>query len=201
MTAKEGARFESVTSPAVLLVRNDIDTDQIIPARYLKVTDKKGLGDVVFADWRFESDGTPKADFPLNQPEAQGCQVLIAGNNFGCGSSREHAPWSLVGFGFRAVIALGFADIFKGNALKNGLVPVILPADAHAALVLARTADPQLPVTVDLVSQTVSWPGHALVKFPVDAFARKCLLQGVDELGYLQGFEKQVVEYERKHAY
>jgi 3-isopropylmalate/(R)-2-methylmalate dehydratase small subunit len=197
--AREGARFESITSKAILLVQNDIDTDQIIPARYLKVTDKKGLGEVLFADWRYK-DGQPIADFPLNQPGAAGCAVLIAGNNFGCGSSREHAPWSLVGFGFRAVIALGFADIFKGNALKNGLVPVILPPDAHAALIAARSADPQLPVTVDLVSQTVSWPGHALVKFPVDAFARKCLLQGVDELGYLQGFEKQVVEYERKRA-
>ena len=193
----QAPRFTTLTARAALLPRNDIDTDQIIPARFLKVTDKLGLGKNLFFDWRYQEDGSDNPDFPLNRPDAQGAQVLIAGVNFGCGSSREHAPWALVGWGLKAVVAVSFADIFKGNALKNGLLPIAIEPEAHAALVAARTKDPALEISIDLEKQTISWPGHT-ASFPVDAFSKKCLLQGVDELGYLLGFTKQVEAYEQR---
>ena len=149
-------KFTALTSRLVPLPVNDIDTDQIIPARFLKVIDKQGLGQNLFADWRYETDGTPKPDFPLNRPENQGAQILLAANNFGCGSSREHAPWALTSFGFHAILATSFADIFYNNALKNGLLPVVLDPATHQALLDARMQDADLEITIDLVNQTVT---------------------------------------------
>ena len=188
--------FTTIQSRAVLLPHDDIDTDQIIPARFLKVTSREGLGVHLFEDWRYESGGTEKADFPLNAPGAREAKVLIAGHNFGCGSSREHAPWALCDFGFRAVVAGSFADIFRSNALKNGLLPVALGKDEHAALCAARQADPALEVTVDLERQVVAWRGQEPIRFPVDPFARRCLLEGVDELGYLLSLQREIEAYE-----
>jgi 3-isopropylmalate/(R)-2-methylmalate dehydratase small subunit len=178
---------------------NDVDTDQIIPARFLKATDKKGMGDNLFADWRYNADGTPKADFVLNNPVYKGAQILLAGDNFGCGSSREHAPWALTGFGFRAVISTSFADIFRNNALKNGLLPIVVDAETHRTLFDLTEEASHAQVTVDLASQTVTLPGGQAVSFPIDPFSKTCLLNGVDELGYILGFEKQIAVYESGH--
>lgn len=175
---------------------NDIDTDQIIPARYLKVTDKNGLGQACFSDWRYNADGSPKADFILNKPEYQGTSVLIGGHNFGCGSSREHAPWALMGAGFKAVISTYFADIFRNNSLKNGLLPVVVDEETHSQLISLAEEDPTTEVVVDLESQTVTLPDGRAVKFPVDAFSRYCLLNGVDQLGFLMGLDEQIEKYE-----
>jgi 3-isopropylmalate/(R)-2-methylmalate dehydratase small subunit len=183
--------FESRT---VVLPQENIDTDQIIPARFLKVTDKKGLGKALFSDWRYGADGQPKADFVLNGSAAQGAHVLVAGDNFGCGSSREHAPWALVDFGFRAVISTRIADIFRNNALKNGLLPIVVDAASHAKLL----ASPGATVRVDLEAQTVTLPDGAAVKFPVDAFSRYCLLNGVDELGFLLSQEEAIAAFEAR---
>jgi 3-isopropylmalate/(R)-2-methylmalate dehydratase small subunit len=191
------ATFTTLTARVVVLPVNDIDTDQIIPARFLKTTDKLGLGKSLFADWRYLADGSPKADFVLNQPGAAGAQVLLAGDNFGCGSSREHAPWALTGFGFRVVISTSFADIFKNNALKNGLIPVTVDAATHAELLAALAKDPAATVTVDLAAQAVTLPGGRAVKFPIDPFARTCLLEGVDELGYILKHEARIAAHER----
>jgi 3-isopropylmalate/(R)-2-methylmalate dehydratase small subunit len=178
---------------------NDIDTDQIIPARFLKATDKNGMGDHLFADWRYNADGSPKPDFILNTPRARGAAILLAGDNFGCGSSREHAPWALAGFGFRAVISTSFADIFSGNALKNGLLPVIVDRQTHGRLAAMADAEPEAEITVDLAGQTVKLPGGKEFRFPVDAFAKTCLLNGVDELGYILGFKDKIATYEATH--
>jgi 3-isopropylmalate/(R)-2-methylmalate dehydratase small subunit len=191
------ATFTTLTARVVVLPVNDIDTDQIIPARFLKTTDKLGLGKSLFADWRYLADGSPKADFVLNQPGAAGAQVLLAGDNFGCGSSREHAPWALTGFGFRAVVSTSFADIFKNNALKNGLVPVTVDAATHAELLAALAKDPAATVAIDLAAQTVTLPGGRAVRFPIDAFSRTCLLEGVDELGYILKHEARIAAHER----
>ncbi|MGC3999491.1 MAG: 3-isopropylmalate dehydratase small subunit [Anaeromyxobacter sp.] len=194
------AQFTTLTARVVVLPVNDIDTDQIIPARFLKVTDKAGLGASLFADWRYQADGSPKADFVLNQPASQGAQVLLAGDNFGCGSSREHAPWALTGFGFRAVISTSFADIFRNNALKNGLLPVAVDAATHAKLKAQLAAKPDAQVTVDLASQTLTLPDGSTATFPVEAFSKTCLLNGVDELGYIQRFEDRITAYEQRAA-
>jgi 3-isopropylmalate/(R)-2-methylmalate dehydratase small subunit len=192
------AQFRTLTSRVVVVPQNDIDTDQIIPARFLKTTDKAGLGASLFADWRYAPDGAPRADFPLNAPRAAGAQVLLAGDNFGCGSSREHAPWALTGFGFRAVVSTSFADIFRNNALKNGLVPVAIEAAAHASLLRQLAREPEAEVTVDLAQQTLRLPDGSDVKFPIDPFSRTCLLEGVDELGYILRFEPRIAEHERR---
>ena len=184
------------SSRVLPLIVDDVDTDQIIPARFLKVTDKVGLGRKLFADWRYEADGSPKPDFPLNDDKHAGAQVLLAGHNFGCGSSREHAPWSLVDFGFRAVIATSFADIFGGNSLKNGLLPIVLEPALHAELRAAVEADSTAEVRVDLESQTVTLPSGKRARFPVDAFAKTMLLEGVDELGYLLAKEASISAFE-----
>ncbi|MBK9516673.1 MAG: 3-isopropylmalate dehydratase small subunit [Anaeromyxobacter sp.] len=191
------ATFTTLTARAVVLPVNDIDTDQIIPARFLKTTDKLGLGKSLFADWRYLADGSPKPDFVLNQPGAAGAQVLVAGDNFGCGSSREHAPWALTGFGFRVVVSTSFADIFKNNALKNGLIPVTVDAATHAELLAALAKDPAATVAIDLAAQTVTLPGGRAVRFPIDAFSRTCLLEGVDELGYILKHEARIAAHER----
>ena len=182
-----------IESRTVVLPRENIDTDQIIPARFLKVTDKAGLGKAAFADWRYGPDGAPVADFVLNRPEASGCSVLVAGDNFGCGSSREHAPWALYDYGFRAVLSTRIADIFKNNALKNGLLPIQVDAASHAALL----ANPGATVRIDLEAQTVTLPGGAAVRFPIDGFSRHCLLNGIDELGFLLGQAEAITRYER----
>jgi len=191
------AQFTTLTSRVLPLPVNDIDTDQIIPARFLKATDKKGMGDNLFADWRYNADGSPKADFVLNQPNSKGAQVLLAGDNFGCGSSREHAPWALTGFGFKAVISTSFADIFRNNSLKNGLIPIIVDEATHKMLFDLIEEVPNAEVTVDLASQTLILPNGS-VEFPIDPFNKTCLLNGVDELGYILGFEKEIAEFEKK---
>jgi 3-isopropylmalate/(R)-2-methylmalate dehydratase small subunit len=194
------AQFTTLVSRAVVLPASDVDTDQIIPARFLKVTDKSGLGDGLFADWRYAADGSPRPDFVLNQPSARGAAILVAGDNFGCGSSREHAPWALTGFGFRAVVSTSFADIFRNNALKNGLLPVVVDAPTHAALVEALRRNPGAELAIDLAAQTLTLPGGRAVSFPVEAFAKTCLLDGVDELGYLLRFSDRIAEHERTHG-
>lgn len=194
------AQFTTLTSRILPLPVNDIDTDQIIPARFLKATDKNGMGDNLFADWRYNANGSPKPDFMLNKPEYNGAQILLAGDNFGCGSSREHAPWALTGFGFRAVISTSFADIFRNNALKNGLLPIVVDAQTHQELLDLAEEAAQAEVAVDLASQTVTLPGGRTVSFPIDSFSKACLLNGVDELGYLLGFEKKIAEYESAHT-
>ena len=193
-------QFTTLNSHAVLLPYNDIDTDQIIPARFLKATDKVGMGDHLCADWRYEANGKPRPDFPLNRPEARGAQILVAGDNFGCGSSREHAPWALLGFGFRAVISTSFADIFRNNALKNSLLPIVVDQETHSDLYDLLEEAPQAELAVDLAAQTLSLPGGKTVSFPIDVFAKTCLLNGVDELGYLMGFEQQIAAYEAAHS-
>ncbi len=176
---------------------NNIDTDQIIPARFLKATDKKDMGGNLFADWRYNDDGSPKADFVINKPESAGAQILLAGDNFGCGSSREHAPWALTGYGFRTVISTSFADIFRNNALKNGLIPIIVDKKTHQMLLDLAEEAPRAELTIDLASQTLSYPGGS-VNFPIDPFNKTCLLNGVDELGYILGFEKEIAAFERR---
>ncbi len=191
--------FKPFTSTVIAVPTENIDTDQIIPARFLKTTNKQGLGDSLFADWRFDAEGKPRPDFPLNRPEAKGAQILLAGHNFGCGSSREHAPWALQGFGFKAVISTYFADIFKGNALKNGLLPIQVDAETHRQLLSLAQEDPTIMLVVDLESQTVTLPDGRAVKFPIDGFARRCLLQGVDQLGYLKDLDSTISAYELSH--
>jgi 3-isopropylmalate/(R)-2-methylmalate dehydratase small subunit len=192
--------FVMIRSRLVPLPINNVDTDQIIPARFLKTISKQGLDKQLFNDWRYDAKGNPKPDFILNQPRARGAQILLAGDNFGCGSSREHAPWALTQFGFRAVISTSFADIFKQNSLKNALLPIVAPADAHAALFALVERDPDAEVTVDLATQTVTLPDGHQVKFPIDEFSKHCLLEGVDELGYILKQEAAVADYEATHA-
>src|SRR5512139_3267409 len=193
-------QFTTLTSRLVALPVNNVDTDQIIPARFLKVTDKAGLGASLFADWRYNADGSPKPDFVLNQPGAQGAAILLAGDNFGCGSSREHAPWALMGYGFRAVISTSFADIFRNNSLKNGLLPIIVDAETHRSLLDLVEEAPNAEIAIDLASQTVALPGGHVVSFPIDGFSKTCLLNGVDELGYIQSFSDRIAAYEAAHG-
>ena len=188
--------FESTLTPLPI---DNIDTDQIIPARFLKTTSKLGLDRQLFNDWRYDADGNPNPDFILNQPRAQGAQVLLAGDNFGCGSSREHAPWALTQFGFRAVISTSFADIFKQNSLKNSLLPIAVPADVHEELFAAVAAHPAATVKVDLARQTLTTPSGREVVFPIDSFSKHCLLKGVDELGYILNQEPAIAAYEAAH--
>jgi 3-isopropylmalate/(R)-2-methylmalate dehydratase small subunit len=183
-----------IESRTVVIPRENIDTDQIIPGRFLKVTDKKGLGQGLFSDWRYDADGKPRPDFVLNTPAAKGCTVLVAGDNFGCGSSREHAPWALTDYGFRAVISTRVADIFKNNALKNGLLPIVVEPAAHAQLVAA----PGFQVRIDLESQTVTLPAGGTAKFPIERFSRYCLMNGVDELGFLLTQSEAIAAFESK---
>jgi 3-isopropylmalate/(R)-2-methylmalate dehydratase small subunit len=188
--------FTKLEGRVVPLPIDNVDTDQIIPARFLKTISKDGLGDQLFFDWRYDAEGRPKPDFILNQPRAQGAEVLVAGDNFGCGSSREHAPWALTQFGFRAVVSTSFADIFRQNALKNSLLPVVVPAEVQAEL-LAVPADAR--VAIDLAAQTITLPSGRAVSFPIDAFSKTCLLEGVDELGYILKQEAAIAAYEAGH--
>jgi 3-isopropylmalate/(R)-2-methylmalate dehydratase small subunit len=188
-------QFTTLTSRVVPLPITDVDTDQIIPAQFLKITDKNGLADVLFFHWRFNDDGSPKMDFVINKPESRGAQILLAGDNFGCGSSREHAPWALTAYGFRAVICTSFADIFRNNSLKNGLLPVVVDDQTHQMLFDLLEEVPDTELTIDLASQTLSTP-HGIVHFPIDPFNKACLLNGVDELGYILSFEKEISAFE-----
>jgi 3-isopropylmalate/(R)-2-methylmalate dehydratase small subunit len=187
-------RITRFTSPTVVFAADDVDTDQVIPARFLKGTARSGWGEHLFADRRYDAEGRPRPEFPLNRPEAKGARVLVAGRNFGCGSSREHAVWALQGYGFQAVIALSFADIFRGNALKNGLLPVAVEASTHARLLSA----PGSAVTVDLEAQKLTIADGTGASFVIDPFARYCLLNGIDELQFLLGQEEAVAAYERR---
>jgi 3-isopropylmalate/(R)-2-methylmalate dehydratase small subunit len=180
------------TSKTVVLSIDNVDTDQIIPARFLKTISKAGLGDQLFNDWRYDAAGAPKPDFILNTEAAKDAKVLVAGDNFGCGSSREHAPWALTQFGFKAVISTSFADIFKGNSLKNGLLPIVVPANIHTILLNS----PGAIVKVDLAAQTLTLSDGTAVEFPIDAFAKHCLLEGVDELGYILKQDAAISAYE-----
>jgi 3-isopropylmalate/(R)-2-methylmalate dehydratase small subunit len=183
-----------IRSRTVVMPSSNIDTDQIIPARFLTTTTRDGLGAALFADWRYGADGRPNPEFVLNRPEARGCAVLVAGRNIGCGSSREHAPWALLDFGFRAVISTEIADIFRNNSLKNGLLPVVVDEATHGWLV----ANPGVEVEIDLPSTTLRLPDGRSVSFPVEAFARYCLMNGVDELGYLLKQADAIEAYERR---
>jgi 3-isopropylmalate/(R)-2-methylmalate dehydratase small subunit len=183
----------SVAIPAA-----NIDTDQIVPARFLKGSEKKGLGQALFADWRYNPDGTPKPDFPLNKPGAQGATILVAGDNYGCGSSREHAPWAMAGFGLRAVVSTSIADIHRNNLLKNGILPILVDAATHREALAA--AEQNLEFGIDLPNQTVTLPSGKKASFPIDAFARRCLVQGVDELGYLRSHLPAIEAYEAARA-
>jgi 3-isopropylmalate/(R)-2-methylmalate dehydratase small subunit len=186
-------QFESTVTQ---IQADNIDTDQIIPARFLKTISKEGLGDQLFFDWRYNADGSPKPDFILNTEKAKASKVLFAGDNFGCGSSREHAPWALTQYGFQAVISTSFADIFKQNSLKNRLLPLVVSKDVHQQLRDALEANPDLQVSVDVETQAFTWPGGPSVNFAIDAFAKHCLLAGVDEIGYVQQHEAQIAAYE-----
>jgi 3-isopropylmalate/(R)-2-methylmalate dehydratase small subunit len=189
--------FTNFESRMVPLNITNVDTDQIIPARFLKTTSKIGLDKQLFNDWRYDAQGNPNPDFILNKPEAKGAQVLVAGDNFGCGSSREHAPWALTQFGFRAVISTSFADIFKQNSLKNSLLPIVVPEDVLAELLAAGT---DAVVKIDLPNQTLTTPSGRKVEFPVDGFSKHCLVEGVDELGYIQQRESAIAAFEAKRV-
>ena len=185
-----------IQSTVTSFLVDNIDTDQIIPARFLKTISKDGLGDQLFYDWRYNADGSQKPEFILNTEKAKKSQVLVSGDNFGCGSSREHAPWALTQYGFQAIVSTSFADIFKQNSLKNRLLPVVVPKDAHLALLDALNANPDLEVTIDAEAQTLTWPGGPSVNFPIDSFAKQCLLAGVDEIGYVLQQESAIAAYE-----
>lgn len=193
-------KLKHIQGSIVALPVNDIDTDQIIPARFLKVTDKDGLGKAAFCDWRYLEDGrTPNPDFILNDPAYAGASVLIAGNNFGCGSSREHAPWALIGAGFKAVISTEFADIFRNNALKNGLLPIIVDEETQQQLFSLADEDPATSVSVDVEGQSLTLPDGRKIQFPLDGFSKYCLLNGVDQLGYLLNLDEAVRDFEARN--
>ena len=200
MSAESLEPITTLTSTCIVLPAENVDTDQIIPARFLKTIGRRGLGEHLFADWRVDEKGLNRPEFPLNSPAARDSAILVTGHNFGCGSSREHAPWALLDYGFRAVISTGFADIFRNNALKTGLLPVALTPSAHAALLDQLAESPRAPVTIDLESQTATLPDGTSHAFAVDPFARHCLLNGVDELGFLLGQDAAITAYESTHA-
>lgn len=189
--------FTTITSICIPMMRNNIDTDQIIPARYLKAIDKDSVGDGLFADWRYSPDGTINEDFILNQPEYKHAKILLVGDNFGCGSSREHAPWAITGWGIKVVISTSFADIFKNNALKNGLLPITVNEDIHRSLFDLAEETPNAKISINLESQSVILPGGASFNFEIDKFSKKCLLAGVDQTGYILSFEDQISQFEQ----
>ena len=185
-----------IRSRTLVLPAADVDTDQIFPARFLTTTSRDGLGRALFADWRFDANGQPRPDFVLNRPESAGCSILVAGRNFGCGSSREHAAWALHDHGIRAVISTSIADIFVSNSLKNGLLPVLVDAGTHDWLL----TNPGVEVEIDLEAKTVTLPDGRRTEFPIEAFSRHCLLHGIDELGYLQSRLPAIEAHEKAHA-
>ncbi|HEY9255737.1 MAG TPA: 3-isopropylmalate dehydratase small subunit [Stenotrophomonas sp.] len=190
------AGITTVSSRSVVLRETNIDTDQIIPARFLSTTERAGLGRYAFNDWRWQADGSPNPEFAFNQPANQGRSILLAGRNFGCGSSREHAPWALTDLGLRAIVSSEIADIFRNNALKNGLLPVVL-AEADVQALMQRPDD---ELTLDVAARELRTPDGRVYSFPLDAFAQTCLLQGVDEMGYLLARGAEISRYEATHA-
>ena len=184
--------IKSIKARTVILPNNDIDTDQIIPARFLTTTSRDGLGQNLFADWRFNSDGSVKSEFILNKPEAVGCAILIAGHNFGCGSSREHAPWALLDFGFQAVISTEIADIFRSNSLKNGFLPIVVDDDTHTWLL----DNPGAEISIDVATSTLTLPDNKVIEFPMDGFSRYCIVEGIDQLGFLQQHIGEIESFE-----
>lgn len=188
--------FTQLKSKFVSIPVNNIDTDQIIPARFLKITDKQGLGDNLFYDWRYQENGEPKKDFILNREVARDARILVAGDNFGCGSSREHAPWALTGYGFKAIVSTSFADIFRNNSLKNGLLPVIVDEDTLRKML---EMSPGRELEIDLDKQTLTLPDGSRYNFPIDGFNKSCLLQGIDTLGYLLRYKDRIDAYEAAH--
>jgi len=192
--------FMTLTSRVIVVPVDNVDTDQIIPAAYLKATTKTGLSKGLFSNWRYRADGTPDPAFALNRPENQGATILLAGDNFGCGSSREHAPWALTDFGFHAVISTSFADIFRNNSLKNSLLPVILSPKDYQALLEVLTANPQTELMIELAEQAVVLPDGRAFGFPIDAFSKNCLLEGVDELGYLLKLDPEISRFEQQRV-
>ena len=188
-------KITTIRSRTVVMPASNIDTDQIIPARFLTTTTRTGLGKQLFSDWRYAPDGSPKADFILNQPQAAGCQVLVGGRNFGCGSSREHAPWALLDYGFRAVISTEIADIFRNNSLKNGLLPIVVDETTSRWLI----DHPGVEISIDLAATTLQLPTGVRISFPIDPFARYCLLNGVDELGFLLQQDERIAAFEQRH--
>ncbi|MFZ0548219.1 MAG: 3-isopropylmalate dehydratase small subunit [Candidatus Promineifilaceae bacterium] len=191
-------QFTTLTSKMVPLPYNDVDTDQIIPASYLKVTSKEGLVEGLFSRWRYDANGQPDPNFPLHRPEHEGAKILLAGDNFGCGSSREHAPWALAGWGFRAIISTSFADIFRNNSLKNGLLPVMVDEETHRQLFSLVEEAPETELDIDLASQSVVLPDGRRVPFPIDSFSKTCLLDGIDQLGYLMKQTPAIVAFEEE---
>jgi 3-isopropylmalate/(R)-2-methylmalate dehydratase small subunit len=188
------APIRSLCSRTVVLPAANIDTDQIIPARFLTTTTRDGLGAHLFADWRYDANGAAQEQFILNRPAAEDCHILVAGRNFGCGSSREHAPWALLDYGIRAVISTQIADIFRTNSLKNGLLPVAVDESTHGWLI----DHPGAEVTIDVPSATLTLPTGARIVFPIETFARYCLVNGIDELGFLLEHQPQIEEFERR---
>ena len=184
--------IKRIQARTVVLANKDIDTDQIIPARFLTTISRDGLGEHLFADWRFNKDGSNKDDFVLNKAEAEGCEILVAGNNFGCGSSREHAPWALLDFGFQAVISTEIADIFRNNSLKNGFLPIVVDVATHAWLL----EHPGAELSIDVTASTLTLPGGKVIEFPLDGFARYCIVEGIDQLGFLQKHTNKIEEFE-----
>ena len=181
-----------IKSRTVILANPDVDTDQIIPARFLTTKTREGLGKHLFADLRYQKDGSDRLEFPLNNAAAQGCEILVGGNNFGCGSSREHAPWALLDYGFKAIISTGIADIFRNNSLKNGLIPIVVDSDTHQWLL----DNPGAEICVDLRASTLALPNGCVVDFPIDRFARRCLVEGIDQMGYLQQHSEAIGSFE-----
>jgi len=190
--------FKTLTARVVALPNENVDTDQIIPARFLKAINKEGMGKNLFSDWRYDAAGNPKPDFVLNQPNAQGAQILLAGDNFGCGSSREHAVWALTAFGFRVVISTSVADIFRSNALKNGLLPIVVDKETHRDLFDLVEEIPHVELKIDVAAQTLTLPDGRAVPFALDPFSKTCLLEGVDELGYLLTRKDTISQFEAK---
>lgn len=188
--------FKKMTEKFVAIPTNDIDTDQIIPAQYLKVTSRDGLLPGLFQSWRYLADGSLNPEFPMNKPEHEGATILLAGDNFGCGSSREHAPWALMAGGFKAIVSTSFADIFRNNALQNGLLPVIVDEETHKQLFSIIEEDPSTELTINLEDQTLELPDGRKVEFPIDGFSKKCMIQGVDQLGYLLSLDDKISEFE-----
>lgn len=186
-----------IQSRTVVLPNKDIDTDQIIPARFLTTTSREGLGTAAFYDLRYNDDGSQDPAFALNSADSADCSVLVAGNNFGCGSSREHAPWALLDYGFKAVVSTEIADIFRSNSLKNGLIPVIVDSDTHTWLL----DNPGINVTIDIETASLTLPGERVIEFPIDGFARFCLLNGIDQLGFLQKHGDQISKFEETRSW
>lgn len=189
--------ISTLTSNTVVLNATDVDTDQIIPARFLTTTSREGLGDHLFHDWRFQTDGTPDTDFVLNRPDAEGCTILVAGRNFGCGSSREHAPWALLDYGLRAVISTEIADIFRSNSLKNGFLPIAIDEAPHEWLM----ENPGAEVRIDVQESSLTLPDGSTVNYPIDDFARYCLLEGIDQLSYLRKHLDDIQTFEEKRTW